>query len=68
MKVFLEEYGLVIAVIIVIAIIIIISRAMAQDGQKKIIATYSNFSSGADAIVTQSLDESLNLDSGTTPP
>lgn len=65
MKVFLEEYGLVIAVIIVIAIIIIISRSMAQDGQKKIIATYSNFSSGADAIVEQSLSESLKLDTKT---
>ena len=57
MKAFLEEYGLVIVVIIVVAVLIGLAVYFSQSGKTKITNTYENFTSGADSIVNQSMSD-----------
>ena len=57
MKAFLEEYGLVIVVIIVVAVLIGLAVYFSQSGKTKITNTYKTFTDGADSIVTKSMDE-----------
>lgn len=63
MKAFLEEYGLVIVVIIVVAVLIGLAVYFSQSGREKITKTYNSFTDGADSIVKQSMD-----DVGKIPP
>lgn len=56
MKAFLEEYGLVIVVIIVVAVLIGLAVYFSQTGKTKITNTYENFTTGADSIVNQSME------------
>lgn len=56
MKAFLEEYGLVIVVIIVIAVLIALAVFFSSDGKEKIMGTYNNFTTGAQGIVDKSLE------------
>lgn len=57
MKAFLEEYGLVIVVIIVVAVLIGLAVYFSQSGKEKITKTYTTFTDGADSIVTQSMED-----------
>ena len=57
MKAFLEEYGLVIVVIIVVAVLIGLAVYFSQSGKEKITKTYTTFTEGADSIVTQSMND-----------
>lgn len=57
MKAFLEEYGLVIVVIIVIAVLISLAMTFSRDGRERITSTYTNFADGADAIVKESYED-----------
>lgn len=57
MKAFLEEYGLVIVVIIVIAVLIALAVIFSQDGKTKIEATYDAFTEGAQKIVEDSMTD-----------
>ncbi|MBR4314440.1 MAG: hypothetical protein IKP66_05970 [Lachnospiraceae bacterium] len=55
MKAFLEEYGLVIVVIIVVAVLIALAVYFSTKGKADITNTYDQFTSGAQSIVNQSL-------------
>lgn len=57
MKAFLEEYGLVIVVIIVVAVLIALAVFFSNDGRDKITSTYDSFTSGAQGIVEKSLSD-----------
>lgn len=61
MKAFLEEYGLVIVVIIVVAVLIGLAVYFSQSGKEKITKTYNSFTDGADSIVKQSMDDVGNI-------
>lgn len=57
MKAFLEEYGLVIVVIIVIAVLIALAVYFSKDGKSKIEETYDTFTEGAQSVVEESMKE-----------
>ena len=65
MKAFLEEYGLVIVVIIVVAVLIGLAVYFSKSGQEKITKTYTTFTDGADSIVNQSMKD-VGTYTGTT--
>lgn len=56
MKAFLEEYGLVIVVIIVVAVLIGLAVYFASHGKDDITQTYGAFTQGANSIVQKSID------------
>ena len=64
MKAFLEEYGLVIVVIIVVAVLIGLAVYFSQSGKEKITNTYTNFTNGADEIVTESMNDVKGFNPG----
>ena len=68
MKAFLEEYGLVIVVIIVVAVLIALAVFFSQDGKDKITTTYNSFTTGAQNIVDKSLSGVANLNLGGSTP
>ncbi len=57
MKAFLEEYGLVIVVIIVVAVLIALAVYFSTRGKQQITSTYDTFSDGAMTIVNKSMED-----------
>lgn len=57
MKAFLEEYGLVIVVIIVVAVLIALAVYFSTRGRAQITNTYDTFSNGAMTIVNKSMED-----------
>ena len=60
MKAFLEEYGLVIVVIIVVAVLIALAVYFSTRGKQQITNTYDTFSNGAMTIVDQSMKDAAD--------
>ena len=74
MKAFLEEYGLVIVVIIVVAVLIALAVYFSSKGKTDITNTYDQFTQGANTIVNESLKNAQDInnkngtpDGGTNP-
>ena len=61
MKAFLEEYGLVIVVIIVVAVLIALAVYFSSKGKTDITNTYDQFTQGANAIVEESLKNAQKI-------
>lgn len=61
MKAFLEEYGLVIVVIIVVAVLIALAVYFSSKGKEDITNTYDQFTQGANAIVNDSLKNAQDI-------
>lgn len=61
MKAFLEEYGLVIVVIIVVAVLIALAVYFSSKGKEDITNTYDQFTQGANAIVNDSLKNAQKI-------
>lgn len=57
MKAFLEEYGLVIVVIIVVAVLISLAVYFSGSGRDKITETYDSFTAGAQSLVDKAMSE-----------
>lgn len=60
MKAFLEEYGLVIVVIIVVAVLIGLAVYFSRTGRENITNTYDSFVSGADSVVNSAMAGAQN--------
>ena len=60
MKAFLEEYGLVIVVIIVVAVLIALAVYFSTKGKADITNTYDQFTQGAQTIVNDSITNATN--------
>lgn len=61
MKAFLEEYGLVIVVIIVVAVLIALAVYFSSKGKEDITNTYDQFTQGANTIVNDSLKNAQDI-------
>lgn len=57
MKAFLEEYGLVIVVIIVLAVLIALAVYVSNNGKQSVTNTYDTFTEKADGIVDDMMKE-----------
>ena len=60
MKAFLEEYGLVIVVIIVLAVLIALEIYVSNNGKQSVTKTYDDFTNKADGIVTNMMEEEVS--------
>ena len=66
MKAFLEEYGILIAVIVGIAALIFIASQLSKSGQEDIVETYNNFTAvGSNVIKNASEQVGTGLDGST---
>lgn len=60
MKAFLEEYGLVIVVVIVLAVLIALAIYVSEDGKQSVKDTYNTFTEKADGIVDDMMKENVS--------
>lgn len=60
MKAFFEEYGLAIVIIIVVAALIALAVYVSDNGTKAMTSDYDNFTSKANAVVSNSMNQDLS--------